>query len=348
MGLLGGAGQSSRLNYQAYTTAKVEFHTTHLGHFMSSNLKESGPLASPEPIEVLALSEVADLAPELELTAEETLGPLRALHRGTEGYIGFTASRSGGGFDNLFSLQMSALEAMFPSVAQWLIQDAFFTVNSMHRAAPYNSKLTGLPGVWRKEKFLRYLNACYVDLDVGRDLSGVEGSEALTWRDASAFVGNLMDSGHLPQCSLFARSGRGVYVFWLLHDEEHPNLPPRYWPEKLALYKKVNQALGDKLRSMAYDTKSFDGARVLRVPGTRHSKSGECAHYFIQSDGRGNPFSYTLGDLAHRVGVQELHVSLPLLTRNLAGERSLEDRPAGDGLDRSKCTESAPVEWTRS
>ena len=247
---------------------------------------------------------------EFPLSAEEVVGTLRTIHRGDDGYIGFARKDGEGGMLANFSIQARELADMFPAIAHWLIKDAYFTVNSMYRTAPWLDK-TGLPAAWRQTKHLRYLNACYVDLDVGRG--------GLTWRDASAALGNAMDKGLLPQCSLFARSGRGVYVFWLLHDDANNEQPPRYWPERLALYKKLNQVIGARLKNVRWDKKCFDPARVLRVPGTQHS-NGELATYWIQSDADGRPFSYSLSDLCEFFGVREMEISLPSALRDEADE----------------------------
>ncbi len=247
---------------------------------------------------------------QFPLPAEEVVGTLRTIHRADDGYICFARKDEEGGMLANFSIQARELEEMFPAIAHWLIKDAFFTVNAMYRTAPFADK-TGLPAAWRKEHHLRYLNACYVDLDVGRG--------GLTWRDASAALGNAMDKGLLPQCSLFARSGRGVYVFWLLHDDKDNEQPPRYWPERLTLYKKLNQAIGAKLKHVRWDEKCFDAARVLRVPGTQHS-NGELATYWIQSDAGGRPYSYSLSDLCGFFGVREMAISLPSALRDEADE----------------------------
>jgi hypothetical protein len=149
-----------------------------------------------------------------------------------------------------------------PSVAQWLAKDAYFTVNGMHRAAPFESRHTGLPAVWRREKCLRYLNACYVDLDVGRDFG--TGEECLTWRDAVAVLGNMMDAGQLPQSSIFARSGRGVYVFWALHDEDNQTLPPRYWPERLGMHPVLRaEEVGRIAASGSSSQRRFEDAEAI-------------------------------------------------------------------------------------
>lgn len=267
------------------------------------------------------------LSPQLEmsLVSESTLVPLRTLHRAPDSYIGFTRKRKGGGWENLFSLRVAELESMFPAIASWLIKDAYFTVNGMYRTAPFRHEASGLSGVWRKEIHLRYLNACYVDLDCGRPHSE-NPVQRMTWRDVAAALGNMMDAGLLPQSSMFARSGRGVYVFWALRDDDEPNKPPRYWPERLTLYKKINRAIALRLENLAADLNAIDGARVLRVPGTLHSDASRdsialrenTAVYQVQHDGSGRNFTYTLGELAEFFGVRQMGMSLPQAARELA------------------------------
>jgi hypothetical protein len=262
---------------------------------------------------------------EMSLSGDDALAVLRPLHRAPDSVIGFTRKREGGGWENLFSLRLDELEAMFPAIASWLIKDAYFTVNGMYRAAPYTHQATGLNGVWRKEKHLRYLNACYVDLDCGRPDSPI-AAKRLTWRFVAAALGEMMDVGLLPQSSMFARSGRGVYVFWALRDDKDPEMPPRYWPERLTLYKKINRAITKRLEHLAADISATDAARVLRVPGTVHSgasseaaaRGENTAVYQVQHDGSGRTFTYTLRELAEFFGVREMGVSLPSEARELA------------------------------
>jgi hypothetical protein len=277
---------------------------------------------------------------ELELSQEKFLEPIRALHRGAGAVVGFTA-KGENGWDNLFAATIEELETMFPFLAKWLVQDAYFTVNSMFAKAPYPSRKTGLPGVLRKEKHLRFLNACYVDLDIGR----AHGSDAQrkSQNIAAAELLDLMEAGALPQCSLFARSGRGAYVFWLLRDDADPTSPPRYWPERLTLYKKVNKAICKRLEQLAADERAFDGARVLRVPGTAHGTTGAKAVYSVQYDGSGRLFTYTLSELARLFGVREMDVSLPERARLLASEELVEVDEAARSFGSLNEPETAPA-----
>lgn len=256
--------------------------------------------------------------------------PILAIHRAEDGFIGFVRKptapvldRHGKlvQFENLFSMRVGELDWCFPTMRDWLWDDSYFTVNSMFRGAPYQhsaaSKATGLPDVMRKETDLRYLTACYVDLDVGRDDSD-RPEQRLSWRDATAAVGKLMDEGVLPQASIFARSGRGVYCFWLLRDPKNPVLPHPGWRNQLPIYKEVNKAIGARLAHLAADRGAHDAARVLRVPGTMHSKSGSSANYQIQLDANGQSFTYTLRELSEFFGLRVVQPSLPDAVREMA------------------------------
>jgi len=267
-----------------------------------------------------------DAAPEGVLD----VAPILALHRGQDGYVAFvrkpaepTYDQDGKPrqFENLFSVPVAELREMFPALATWLVKDAYFGVNTYYRAAPYANKLTGLPDVWRKETQLRYLNACYADLDVGRE-ADQDPHKRQSWWQALALAGELMEKGHLPMASIFARSGQGVYLFWILRDEKDARLPPkgdaRHYPEVLALYKVVNKAIASRLAPLAADRAAHDGARVLRVPGTLHGKVHRHAKYLIAFDDNGKGYTYTLAEMARFFGVVETAVALPDGTRQAA------------------------------
>ena len=257
-------------------------------------------------------------APALDLDS------ILRIHRDPDGFIGFVrkpdpvteaAALDKNGkpylFRNVGAVRVGDLEEMFPALAKWIVQDAYMTVHSYHRAAPYENKETGLPDVWRKEKHLRTLTACIADIDCGRPESDEPGA-ALDYREALFRAGVLADMGVIPQPSIMARSGRGAYLFWLLHDHKDPAQPQRAWPEKLELCKAVNKALVARLRtqSLPADPRPTDGARVLRVPGSIHRKAGRRVEYTIQAGPDGKGFFYSLQQLAdflnHAAPVAEL------------------------------------------
>ena len=254
-----------------------------------------------------------------------------AIHRDPGGYVGFVrkpdpdkpARKDKHGkpytFENLFSLKVEDLKTMFPAVREWLTHDSYFTVNAYYRAAPYPNKQTGINDVWRKEKHLQSLTACYADIDSGRPDSDEPGG-GLSWRQAQHEAEALADAGIIPQPSIIARSGRGVYLFWLLHDDSTENKLPHAWPEKIELYKACNKALNAKLRDnlLPADTKATDAARVLRTPGSIHRKALRRVKYVIQVADDGKGFTYSLPELAEFLELPALDGDLPAGTCALA------------------------------
>lgn len=268
---------------------------------------------------------------QAETTPALDVESILAIHRDPNGYVGFVRKpdpaapprldRNGKPylFENLFSLRADDLRSMFPAIADWLTHDSYFTVNVYHRAAPYKNKLTGLPDVWRKEDRLKSLTACYADIDSGRPESDEPGAH-LDWRQAQHEAELLADSGVIPQPSIMARSGRGVYLLWLLRDTKDRTKLPHAWPEKIELYKACNRALIERLRThqLPADIKAHDAARVLRNPGSIHRTALRRVSYVIQLDERGKGFVYTLPELADFLQLHALDGDLPDHTRALA------------------------------
>ena len=251
----------------------------------------------------------------LAITAQEFFEPIDALHRGDNSIIGFLRKNgeSATGVENLFAATKEQVRAMLPELAHWLLRDAYLTVNGYNSTAPFTVRKTGLPGVWRKEKNLRYLNAVYADLDIGR--TGENGARGLSVNEASQVLIDLLTGGTLPQLSMSAQSGRGLYAFWILRDDDDENAPVTFkgqknFVETLALYKKVNRAIYKRLECLAAD-RICDAARVLRVPGTVHSGTGEKCFYKVTFDSDGKLVTYTLRELAAAFDVPILEKSLP-------------------------------------
>jgi len=267
---------------------------------------------------------------DIETTPALDVESILAIHRDTDGYVGFVRKPDPDhprldkhgqpySFENLFSIRVDELRNMFPSLVKWLTHDSYMTVHAYWRTAPYSNSMTGLPDVWRKEKHLKSLTACYADIDSGRPDSDEPGA-ALSWRQAQHQAEILADAGIIPQPSIMARSGRGVYLFWLLRDDDEPTGLPRAWPEKVELYKTCNRALNERLRTHALpaDKVAIDAARVLRVPGSVHRKAVRRVKYVIQLDDQGKGFTYTLPELAKALDITATKGNLPDSTRKLA------------------------------
>jgi hypothetical protein len=244
---------------------------------------------------------------------------IETIHRGKDAFVGFVRKpnrpkydKNGNhrNFENLASISTSNLEREFSRLSIWLYSDSYFTVNSPFRAAFWKNNMTGFPDVERKEKNLRYLNACYVDLDIGRPNDELP-EKRLTFPAAMNIVSSLIKRGEIPQPSIIARSGRGAYLLWLLCEKGKPEKPPGAWPETIVLYKQINKAIGNKLTAVAWDKCAHDAARVLRVPGSIHSKVKCAVHYEIQYDENGNPLFYSLEELASLYNIKIKERILP-------------------------------------
>lgn len=252
-----------------------------------------------------------------EPTPDLNLETIKLIHR--VGWIGFTRRPPHPKFDrngdqvymeNIGSIEASELTGTFPFIAEELTRDSYFTLNSSYRGAPWLNKITGLPDVLRKEhKHLAHLNLCYADLDVGRTDSDRPEQQS-TCGDAIGAAVDLMDRGGLPQASIIARSGRGVYLFWLLEDKDDPGMPPRSYL-RIDEYKKINKAIISRLTHLAADPNAFDAARVLRVDGSIHTGANKQVRYLIQTDDKGQVPFYTLEELASFFEIPTLENKLP-------------------------------------
>ena len=113
--------------------------------------------------------------------------------------------------------------------------------------------------------------------------------------------GEMADRCEIAQPSIFAKSGRGLYVFWLLRDEENPTNRPQLfnWISTSESMQKYRSGL----RCVAPDHAAKDGARVLRVPNTKHPNA-VTVQYLKQQDENGKVPDYTLKEMAEWFGVE--------------------------------------------
>jgi len=138
------------------------------------------------------------------------LGPIKALHR-HDGYISFAVTGDESDWRQVVSIRASALDEWFPEFTQQLLRDSLVSINASYCLANRRmSEPHGRP--LHRNETLRYLCACYSDLDyykVGLRPSQVIGELA-----------RMSESGGIPQSSMHIDSGRGMWLLWLLHDED--------------------------------------------------------------------------------------------------------------------------------
>jgi hypothetical protein len=240
-----------------------------------------------------------------------------------------------------------------------LSEDGYVSVNSSYRGAPWINKETGYPAPWRKEKHLKSLNACYVDLDIGRPDSEIE-AQRIGWRRGLSMVLELALQGALPLPTMVSVSGRGLHLYWVLEGFAHLFYPHTLSRASLAhdlwFYKQVNKALARILEPVGADLGSFDAARVLRVPGTRHSANGSQTLFLLLEDSSLEPrqavrrrwitsqvHSYALDRLAGFLGVITTEATPPLIRdpESVGGAR-----PTGRSWRTQEVESGAEVVWT--
>jgi hypothetical protein len=256
---------------------------------------------------------------------------MTALHRGTDSYVTFHRTPRGGGFKNLFSIRASHLKAEVPARLPALKSDAFFSINGFWNYAlkpgrPIVRFINGVPS--RKADHLRYLNACYSDIDfynTGLDYKGTFNT-----------IRNLVAKHALPPPSFGLRS-RGLWLFWLLRDEKQPALPPRYSANRHA-YVQIQKKLHSLISQIGADAKARDAARVTRVPGSKNSKNKTNVQVLWPANGR-SLVRYKLTELARflKIGLPQRitpdrwklirRTWAAMLRRRLAYHKSRQTKP---------------------
>lgn len=112
---------------------------------------------------------------------------------------------------------------------------------------------------------------CWVDLDV---YNSVDGWDDMSWQDRTAILTEAVMSSGVPFPTLMISSGRGAYMVWKLKDPVW-NISKNGRKLPITVVEAVNKALATRLSGLGADMKCTEGARVLRVPGSRHSGTGE-------------------------------------------------------------------------
>jgi len=186
------------------------------------------------------------------------------------------------------SVRIDHLRDMFPSFQHELLADSFFTINSFFRAGTHC------------ERHLRYLNACYSDMD---------HDQTLPFPEARKLIIDLEVAGVIPPPSIVARSGNGSWAFWLLRDPDEPQFAPWAWPEKIDFYKRINgaikEAVGAATPKLLPDGKALDASRVTRIDGSMHTGAGRTTRYIYHHNADDKLHYYTLKELGAFFGVEE-------------------------------------------
>ncbi len=129
---------------------------------------------------------------------------------------------------------------MFPEIREQLVKDSYVGINASYRHKGVKGRARGYPS--HNDRSIRYLCACFADIDYYK--------VGLTFNAAKKHVADRCDEGILPHPSLFVDSGRGMWLLWLLNEENNVDRACYGWPEKRILYTRINQAILEKLKDL--------------------------------------------------------------------------------------------------
>lgn len=192
----------------------------------------------------------------------------------------------------------------------------YFSLNAFWRLG-HGQGLAGLPHALRNSRSARYLNCNFTDID---DHAGQFGF----WEIVSR-IGQLAEKGLIPTPSIFVRSGRGLWLMWVLVDSGESELPPTAHASRLLLWNAVQAELGRRLSGIGADQGALDVARITRVPGSINSKAEQRVRYLFPSNDGKRGFTYTMEQMAASLGVEP-----PVLHRS-GRSPSVPSQPAVTG-----------------
>lgn len=228
--------------------------------------------------------------------AQPAIAPILALHRHDDGYIAFAVARDAGeDFRPLISIRRDELARYFPEFREELLKDAYVSINAGWRTRRHGSDGAACGYPLHRTDRLRYLCAAYADLDYYR--LGLDFGQAL------GQIVTMQETGYLPRASMIVKSGRGMWLLYLLHDHRDPTRAPGAFPEKLEQYFALQRAIIDRLAPLGADAGARDAGRHIRVPGSLHTGAEDSVKWWIQGEGP-RAYSYSLSELCQLFGVE--------------------------------------------
>ena len=156
-----------------------------------------------------------------------------------------------------------------------------------------------------RKEHVRELCAVAIDMDIYKCEKPFSPTEAL-----QILLGKSLD-GTFPLPSLLAKSGRGVYAWWLLQEEES-EYPPLADEMNRRIWKKIVNELLKRTADLSSDSNATLLAQWLKCPGTMDTKTGnEVVYYSPGLGGRGSVPYYALNGLLDELG---LSIPAPVMT----------------------------------
>ncbi|MZK52025.1 DNA-binding response regulator [Clostridium beijerinckii] len=132
----------------------------------------------------------------------------------------------------------------------------------------------------RKIENIRKLNALYIDIDY----YNIETLKTYDHGRILAILENDYFGQDVPEPSFLIYTGRGLAVYWLIEPVPIKVLP---------LWNSIQKFFVDKLKDMGADSKSIDGARIMRLAGSINDKTGLRSKLYMYDEN----LVYTLRDI---------------------------------------------------
>lgn len=236
---------------------------------------------------------------------------LHLLHRHEDGFISFAVKSNDGVFQHLASIQRSQLESLFPEFRHRLEKEGYASVNASYAETNSltKSKAFGRRRLYHSGKTLKYLCACYADIDYY--------NADLRFSEAYGYVLKAEEEGIIPPHSICIDSGRGMWLLWLLRDERDPDHVHRgAWTDSplnhALLYSGIQRKICDALSPVGCDPAGTDAARHVRIEGSLHTQTEEFVKWFIRGGQGRDVNAYTLKELADFFGIRRAtHAAIP-------------------------------------
>ncbi|MFW2491764.1 DNA-binding response regulator [Clostridium chromiireducens] len=195
---------------------------------------------------------------------DEAVKNISILHEGDDGYIAIAAKK-----DKEYVQYHYKVNDLTYNIGKAISLDAniYMTPNSFFMPK-------------RKIENIRKLNALYIDIDY----YNIENLKTYDHERILAILENDYFGQDVPEPSFVIYTGRGLAVYWLIEPVPIKVLP---------LWNSIQKFFVDKLRNMGADSKSIDGARIMRLAGTINDKTGLRSKLYMYDEN----LVYTLRDI---------------------------------------------------
>ena len=195
---------------------------------------------------------------------EEAVKNISILHEGDDGYIAIAAKK-----DKEYVQYHYKVNDLTYNIGKAISLDAniYMTPNSFFMPK-------------RKIENIRKLNALYIDIDY----YNIENLKTYDHERILAILENDYFGQDVPEPSFVIYTGRGLAVYWLIEPVPIKVLP---------LWNSIQKFFVDKLKDMGADSKSIDGARIMRLAGSINDKTGQRSKLYMYDEN----LVYTLRDI---------------------------------------------------